>query len=150
MSVTGRSRQVLIHGLSLVMVGLVWGIFVPSTPYPRLALVAHIQFTSNGLLYVVLATLLLTLRHDVGPRSSAVMVGAAWLTWPMLLSQVANAWWGTQEMLPIAAQQAGAHGAAPWQELVLTVTHALGGLAIVIAWGLLIAGFLRRPSAHAA
>lgn len=38
MSTQIRSRQILIHGLMLVMAGLLWGFVVPHTPYLRLAL----------------------------------------------------------------------------------------------------------------
>jgi hydroxylaminobenzene mutase len=47
MSVNNSSRQILIRGLALVLVGLVWGFVVPQTPHPRLALGAHIQFVTN-------------------------------------------------------------------------------------------------------
>lgn len=144
MSVDVGIRQVLLHGLLLVLAGLAWGLAVPGTPFPRLALGAHIQFVTNGMLLIVLATVLQSFPHDVGPRSIRTMVAAAWLTWPMALSEVANAWWGTTKMLPIAASQAGASGGAPWQELVVTLTHAVAGLGLIVAWGLLVAGFLRQ------
>ena len=140
-----KSHQILIHGLLLVMVGLLWGFVVPHTLFPRLALGAHIQFVTNGLLFIVMAALLLKLPHSVGPRSATVMVLAAWLTWLMALSEAANAWWGTTQMLPIAAAQAGATGGAAWQELVVMLTHIAAGLGLVVAWGLLVAGFLKRP-----
>jgi len=108
--VQNLGRQILIHGLLLVMVGLLWGFAVPLTPYPRLALGAHIQFVTNGLLILVMAILLLKFSHHVGPKSVVVMLLAAWLTWPMALSEAANAWWGTNQMLPIAAGQAAAPG----------------------------------------
>ena len=57
MNVQGGSRQLLIHGMVLVLVGLVLGLVVPGTPYPRLALGAHIQFVSNGMLFIVLRLL---------------------------------------------------------------------------------------------
>jgi (hydroxyamino)benzene mutase len=143
-------RQILIHGAALVLVGLVWGLIVPATPHPRLALGAHIQFVSNGVLFIVLATALLALPNSVGPRSVWVMVLAVWLTWGMALSEVANSWWGTTQTLPIAASQAGVSGAESWQELVVRVTHMGAGLALIIAWSLLIAGLLKRaPSAGA-
>ena len=147
MSVYNRSRQILIHGLTLVLVGLVWGFVVPHTPHPRLALGAHIQLVTNGLLFIVMATLLLKLPHNVGPKSAGVMLLAAWLTWPMALSEAANAWWGTTQMLPIAANQAGATGGAAWQELVVKLTHIGAGLGLVAAWALLVAGFLTNPAA---
>ena len=146
MKVQSGGRQILLHGSALVLVGLVWGLFVPDTPYPRLALGAHVQFVSNGILFIVLATVLLALRHSVGPKSVWVMVLAVWLTWAMALSEVANSWWGTTQTLPIAAKQAAASGAEPWQELVVRVTHMGAGLSLIIAWALLVAGLLKAAS----
>jgi hydroxylaminobenzene mutase len=149
MNTQDRSRQILIQGLLLVMAGLLWGFEVPHTPHPRLALVAHVQFVSNGLLVIVMAVLLLKLPHRVGPKSAAVMLLATWLIWPMALSEAANAWWGTTQMLPIAAGQAGATGGTAWQELVVKLAHIAAGLGLVVAWGLLVAGFLKKPAASA-
>ena len=135
--------QILIHGLALVFVGLAWGLVVPNTPYPRLALGAHIQFETNGLLFIVVATILLKLPHSVGRKSIWVIVLSVWLTWLMALSEVANAWWGTTQMLPIAAGQAGAAGGKPWQELVVTLTHVAAGLALIVTFALLLVGFVK-------
>ena len=129
------------------MAGLLWGFVVPHTPYPRLAMTAHIEFESNGLLFIVLAALLLKLPHNVGPKSAGVMLLSACLTWPMLLSEVANAWWGTTELLPIAAAQAGAKGGTAWQELIVKLAHIASGLGLVVAWALLVAGFWKKPTA---
>jgi hypothetical protein len=65
----------------------------------------------------------------------------------MALSEAANAWWGTTQMLPIAASQAGATGGAAWHELVVKLTHIGAGLGLVAAWALLVAGFLKKPAA---
>ena len=146
MSVRSGSRQLLIHGMVLVLVGLVWGLVVPGTPHPRLALEAHIQFVTNGMLFIVLATALLALPHNVGLKSVWVMLVAAWLTWTMAISEVANSWWGTTRMLSIAASQAGATGGEPWQELVVSLTHVGAGLGLIIAWSLLAVGFLKPDS----
>ena len=144
MSVHSGSRQLLIHGLMLVLVGLVWGLVVPNTPYPRLALGAHIQFVTNGMLFIALATLLLAVPHRVGRTSVRVMLLAVWLTWAMALSEVANAWWGTTQMLPLAAAQAGATGGAAWQELIVKLAHIGAGLGLIVAWSLLVVGFVKR------
>ncbi len=77
-------RRILLHGLMLVMVGLLWEFVVPQAPFPRLALGAHVQFMTNGLLIIVLASLLLKLPHDIGPKSAGVMLLGAWLVWPMI------------------------------------------------------------------
>jgi hydroxylaminobenzene mutase len=148
MSAEKRARHILIHGLLLVMAGLVWGFVVPHTPHPRLALGAHIQFVTNGLLIIVMAALLLKLPHRVGRKATGVMLLAAWLTWPMALSEAFNAWWGTTQILPISAGQAGATGGEAWQELIVKLTHIAAGLTLVAAWALLVAGFLKKPAAE--
>jgi hydroxylaminobenzene mutase len=144
MTIPTGGKQVLIHGMALILVGLLWGFALPLTPYPRLALGAHIQFVTNGMLFVVLGILLVKLPHGVGPKSVCVMVVSAWLTWLMALSEAANAWWGTNQMLPIAAKQAGALGAAPWQELVVKLCHVPAALGLILSWTLLIAGFVKH------
>ena len=146
MNVRSGSRQLLIHGLLLVLVGLVWGLVVPATPHPRLALGAHIQFVTNGMLFLAMATALLALAHSVGLRSIWAMLVAAWFTWAMAISELANSWWGTTQMLSLAAGQAGVSGAEPWQELVVKLTHVSAGLGLIVAWTLLVVGFLKQAS----
>jgi hydroxylaminobenzene mutase len=140
------ARQLLLHGLALVMAGLLWGLIVPHTPFPRLALGAHIQFESSGLLFIVTGMLLLHVPHRAGTKTLIAMLCAAWLTWLMAFSEVANAWWGTLEMLPIAAKAAGAAGGTPWQESIVKGTHIAAGLALIVAWAMLIAGFAIAPA----
>lgn len=144
MNAQSGSRQILLHGMLLVLAGLVWGMMVPGTPHPRLALGAHIQFMVNGMLFMVLATSILALPHGIGLRSVRVMLAAVWATWAMALSEVANAWWGTTGTLAIAASQAGATGGQHWQELVVTVTHVGAGVGLVVAWTLAVRGFLKH------
>jgi hypothetical protein len=110
MTVQNGGRQVLIQGLVLILTGLLWGFALPLTPYPRLAVGAHMQFETNGLLFVVIGILLLKVPHGIGGGAVWVLVVSPWLTWLMTLSEVANAWWGTNQTLPIAAAQAGAKG----------------------------------------
>jgi (hydroxyamino)benzene mutase len=146
MKTANGGKQLLIHGLALILAGLLWGLAPPFTPYPRLALGAHIQFVTNGMLLALLAIILLTLPHRVGPKSIIVMVVTAWLTWLMALSEAANAWWGANQMLPLAAMQAGATGAAPWQELIVNLTHIAAAAGLILSLALLIRGFVKlRP-----
>ena len=146
MSVQGGSRQILMHGMALILVGLLWGLAVPATPHPRLALGAHIQFEINGMLLIVMATALLALPHAIGRKSILVMIVAAWLTWAMALSEVANAWWGTLQTLPIAGSQAGVTGGQAWQELMVKLAHIGAGLGLIAAWTLLLVGFASNRS----
>jgi hypothetical protein len=140
MTIQTGGKQILIHGLALVLAGLVWGFAPPLTPYPRLAVGAHIQFETNGLLFVVLGILVLRLPHSAGSGAVRAIVVSAWLTWLMALSEVANAWWGTNQLLPVAARQAGATGGAPWQEFVVKLCHVPAALSLILSFVLLIIG----------
>ena len=146
MTINSGGRQIVTHGLTLILVGLVWGLAIPMTPYPRLALGAHIQFETNGMLLLLLGILLLKVPHSVGIKSIWVVIVSAWLTWLMALSEVANAWWGTNQMLPIAAQQAGAPGAAPWQELLVKLCHIPAALGLILSLVLILIGFVKHRS----
>lgn len=148
MNPSNGGRQILIHGLVLILVGLLWGLVVPHTPYPRLALDAHIQLTGNGVLFIVVAILLLKLPHRVGSKSMWVILLSVWLTWAMILSEVANSWWGTIQILPIAANQAGATGGTPLQEIIVKLAHIIAGVVLIVAWTLLIIGFVRTPASE--
>ena len=114
------------------------------TPYPRLALGAHIQFVTNGMLFVLLAMVVLLVPHRAGPKTFQVILVSAWLTWFMALSEAANAWWGANQMLPIAAKQAGAEGAAAWQEAVVKLCHLPAALGLILSVALLISGILKH------
>jgi hydroxylaminobenzene mutase len=144
MTIQTGGKQILIHGLALILAGLLWGFGPSLTPYPRLAVGAHIQFETNGLLFVVLGILVLKLPHSVGDKAVSVIVVSAWLTWLMALSEVANSWWGANQMLPIAAVQAGAAGASPWKELVVKLCHVPAALGLILSLLLLIIGFVRH------
>jgi hydroxylaminobenzene mutase len=146
MSVSRGGRLILIHGMFFVLGGLLWGLVVPHTRYPRLALSAHIGFEGSGVIFILVAILLSALPHRVGGKTIGFILITAWLNWVMIFSEVANSWWGATQILPIAAHQAGATGAAPWQETVVTLAHIVAGLALIIAWILLIIGFAKKPA----
>jgi hydroxylaminobenzene mutase len=144
MTIQTGGKRILIQGMALILTGFFLGFAVPLTPYPRLAVGAHVQFETNGLMFVVLGILLLKLPHRVGEKAVLVMVVSTWLTWLMTLSEVANAWWGTNRTLPIAAREAGAAGAAAWQENIVSVCHVIAALGLVFSWALMIVGFARH------
>jgi hydroxylaminobenzene mutase len=138
-------RHIVLQGLALILIGLVWGFVVPHTPYPRLALTAHIEFEQNGLLLIALGVILFLFRPPVARVALIIMLAAAWLIWPMLLTEVANAWWGTNQVLTIAARQAGAVGATSMEEMILKLAHIAAGLGQVVTWTLLFVAFARQP-----
>lgn len=147
MTLQSGGRRILLHGLALILAGLVFGFVPPLTPYPRLALGAHIQFVTNGMLLAVLAIVLLKVPHRAGPKTVRVVWVSAWLTWFMALSEAANAWWGANQMLPIAAKQAGAAGAAGWQEAVVKLCHLPAALGLILSVTLIILGIAKHRAA---
>lgn len=144
LTIESGGKKILVHGLALVLVGLVFGFALPLAPYPRLALGAHIQFVTNGLLFVLLALVVLKLPYCADLKAVRVLVISAWLTWLMALSEAANAWWGANQMLPIVAKQAGATGAEAWQELVVKLCHLPAAVGLILSVTLLIIGVVRH------
>jgi hydroxylaminobenzene mutase len=112
-----------------MLVGLIWGIVIPVTPFPRLALTAHIQLTIAK-----------------GSVSARILIAGPRLTWLVMFSEIANAWWGTIKMLPIAAEQGGATGAFPWQENIVTVAHLIGAVVLIAYWGVILCGLFHKPA----
>jgi hypothetical protein len=70
------------------------------------------------------------------------MFVSAWLTWFMVLSEAANAWCGADQMLPIAAKQAGADGAAAWQEAVVKLCHLPEAPGLILSVAMLVVGIV--------
>ena len=139
------SRSNLRQGAVYMLVGLVWGMVIPASPFPRLALGAHIQLTAHGVMFLVAGLVILRLSIVTGSVSAKILVAGPWLTWPVMLTEMANAWWGARNTLPIAAEQAGAAGAVLWQETIVTFAHMVGALVLVLYWGVILAGLFRNP-----
>lgn len=131
------------HGSGLVGFGLLFGFAVPFTRYPRLGLTAHIQFAVEGTMVLASGLLLQSdpfasrTPSEGGSRPIPLADRLGWWPrrviywgmagiWVTLLSEAANAWWGTQWVLPIAHRAAGLVGDGPakrWMEVVVTVAH---------------------------
>jgi (hydroxyamino)benzene mutase len=101
---TQTAHSLYLVGASLLLFDLCWGFVVGLTPFPKLALTAHIQFMAEG--SMVLLAGFLTEKTDLMTLSR----GQCWTVWagmvavwPTLLSEVANAWWGTKDLLPIVS-----------------------------------------------
>jgi hydroxylaminobenzene mutase len=145
-----HSYYLAANGAVLMLVGLLCGLAVAAAPYPRLMLTAHIQFLVNGMVSVFAALLLRTSLAIVGQRSGWLIVGAHVSLWAVCFSEVLAAITGAKTTLPIAAAQAGASGAAPWQESVVTACHVVPALLLIAAWIVLFAGiysgFAKRES----
>jgi hypothetical protein len=91
-------------GLSLQLFGLIWGILIASTPFPRLALSAHLSFMTQGAMVVVAGLLLLqpSIIRLGELRCQIVYWGLGGL-WVSLLADCANAFWGTKELASLVS-----------------------------------------------
>jgi hypothetical protein len=58
------SRSNLRQGAVFMLVGLVWGMVIPATAFPRFALTAHIQLTANGVMFLVAGLVILRRPTD--------------------------------------------------------------------------------------
>lgn len=170
-----RSRlplYLLRHGSGLIGFGLLFGFLVPMTPYPRLGLTAHIQFAVEGTMVCAAGLILSSKPFTSGsaPTSSStsastpaesqtvadrlkpwqrklVYWGCAGI-WVTLMSEAANAWWGTRWVLPIAHHAAGLAGnptgpAAVWMERVVAFAHYPFAAALAMVVSSLLGGLYR-------
>ncbi len=127
-----------LNGALLMLAGLICGAAIPAVPYPRLMLAAHSAgFTSSGLVSIAAAFLLGSALCSIPARAANVVIWAHVALWPLSLSEVAAAFWGTTKALPIAAGAAGATGGTPWQEAIVIACHALPALGLMAAWTIL-------------
>ena len=76
------SRSNLRQGAVYMLIGLIWGMMVPATPFPRLALTAHIQLTANGIMFLVAGLVILRLPIAKSSMSAKILVAGPWLTSP--------------------------------------------------------------------
>jgi hypothetical protein len=130
-----------LNGALLMLAGLLVGAFIPFVPYPRLMLSAHnAGFTVSGMLSMVAGLLLGSSLCSIPPRAVSAVIWAHVALWPLSLSEVAAAFWGTNRALPLAGAEAGAPGGAPWQEAIVIICHAVPALALMAAWVLLVWG----------
>ena len=60
------SRSNLRQGALYMLVGLLWGMVIPASPFPRLALGAHIQLTVHGVMFLVAGLVILHLPFAKG------------------------------------------------------------------------------------
>lgn len=142
------SRSNLRQGALYLLIGLIWGLVVPTAPFPRLALGAHIQLTTHGLMFLVGGLVIPHLLTGSNGIVSRILIYAPRLTWLVMLSEMANGWWGTVKTLPIAAAQAGATGGTPWQERLVTSTHVIGAMVLIAYWGVIFVGLYGNPTTN--
>ena len=134
MTRTGPAVYLALNGALLMLAGLFVGAAIPPVPHPRLMLAAHSAgFTASGLLSMVAGLLLSSSLCKLPPRAASVVIRGHVALWPLSLSEVAAAFWGTTQALRIAGAEAGATGGAPWQESIAIICHGVPAIALMAA-----------------
>jgi hypothetical protein len=69
------------------------------------------------------------LADTLSSRQVKLIYWAFALSWPLLIAEVFNGWWGTRQTLPTAANAANVVGEALWwQEFIMIATHYVSAL----------------------
>ena len=141
MNAAMRGHRLFLHGMLLVVAGLIVGLVVPAFANPRMGLSAHTGMLMNGILLI--ATGAFWARQGLGERIETIgwwlLVAGSWISSAGL---VAAAAFGTAAMTPI---HGAPHAGPAAQEALVGALLAVGGAAvlagcIVAVWG------LRTPS----
>jgi hypothetical protein len=90
-------------GASLYLFAFIWGLFIVTTPFRRLALAAHIQAAANGSMIVIAGVLIQNARYSLQQWEAEVVYLGLCAAWPMVLSECAASYWGTKKILPIVS-----------------------------------------------
>ncbi len=105
-------------------------------------------FMASGILSILAGLMLRTSLTSLSPRAARLVLFGHLTLWPLSLSEVAAAFWGTNKALAIAG--AGAGGGTPWQEGVVIAMHAIPALSLMVAWAILAWGMRQGGSEPAA
>ena len=138
---TGFDRSLVIAGAALFVLGLLQGGAVDWFHNPRMALSAHLTAVQSGTAMMVAGALFGAVALSPAWRAVArwAIVGSMIGLWFGLTLSAAT---GASEALPMAGE--GYRASASMETLVSAIVLAASG-AMVVGWGLFLAGLLRRP-----
>jgi (hydroxyamino)benzene mutase len=136
-------RRLLWHGMALFLLGLLTGLAQQQFANIRMGLAAHLEGVMNGTFLLAVGAIWGEVR--LSSRASAVAY------WTLLCGTYGNwavtslaAILGTAALSPITG---AGHGAAPWQESLVTAGFAMVGVAIISASVLLLWGLRAKAAA---
>ena len=104
MSPTVHGLHLLQSGAFLITAGLAWGPFIPQTPFPRIALSAHLNFLQHGLLSIA-AGILLRHMKDLSEWQVLLVAVPHYYLWIVNIAMIGNAWWGTNKTTTIVVPE---------------------------------------------
>lgn len=139
MSNKDRTARLLIGlGVLLFFLGLLTGFAIPALTNPRMGVSGHLEGVMNGTFLIAIgcAWSRIHLSPPLQTFTFWALIYGTFANWAFVTVAAA---FGTNSMTPIAG--AGQSGLA-WQETLVTVGLYSVGIAMLIAGGLLVWGFL--------
>ena len=89
-------------GTLLVVASLLWGLAIPKSRHPRIALSAHLNLLQHGFLTLAAGFLLKTEMVKLEETWQINMVAIPhYLIWYVDLINICNTWWGTSRALKL-------------------------------------------------
>ena len=97
------SSLLLKSGAFQLATTFIWGTQIPNTPYPRIALSAHMNMIQEGLLAIAAGYLVRDsgLMAPMGPWAMNIVVASHLGLWIVDLIGMCNSFWGTNKTLTL-------------------------------------------------
>jgi hydroxylaminobenzene mutase len=89
------SKFVIRQALLMTLVGLVFGMFIPQAPFPRLALVGHIEAVTNGPMWLGVGAVIHSDFMSVSDTGLLILRVGVLSNWASITTECLNGWWGT-------------------------------------------------------
>jgi hydroxylaminobenzene mutase len=136
-------RRILWHGMALFLIGLLTGLAQQHFANIRMALAAHLEGVMNGTFLLAAGAIWSEVRLSSGAKTIAywTLLAGTYGNWAMT---TIAAILGTAALSPITG---AGHGAAAWQEALVTAGFITIGFAIISASALLLWGLRRNAAA---
>ena len=100
MSQSAIALGLLKSGSLLLTVAFSWGIVIPATPFPRIALSNHLNMIQHGVLSIAAGLILYQKGLVELSEWQVLLVGFShFYLWPLNVVSICNAWWGTNKTL---------------------------------------------------
>jgi hydroxylaminobenzene mutase len=123
------AKELLRHGLLLLLIGLLTGVAIPAFTNPRMGLAAHLGAVLNGMLLIVLS--LAWTRIGIAGRLEKSSYGLLlYGTYSIWAANALAAIFGTSWVTPLAG---AGHEGTVWQEVFVTILITTGAVAVLVA-----------------
>lgn len=90
-------------GALLIATSLLWGLAIPNSRYPRIALSAHLNLLQHGFLTLAAGLLLKTELVTLEGWQVNMVAIPHYLIWYVDFINICNCWWGTNRALKLVS-----------------------------------------------